>query len=100
MRFWLILLALFSVSEVAFAQKDKPKIERSRPVSTDEEQAVTIQLTDLVVRDRDDWFYPIGFTLTVHPGENYTVTTNTVTPALNFSGKLKVKVTVNDGEYD
>lgn len=100
MRFWLLLLALFFINESAFAQKDKPKIERQHPVSTDEEQAVTIRLTDLVVRDRDDWFYPIGFTLTVHPGENYTVAENTVTPALNFNGKLKVKVTVNDGEHN
>lgn len=100
MRWWLLSLVLFSLAESAFAQKDKPKIERQRPVSTDEDQAVTIQLTDLVVRDRDDWFYPIGFTLKVYPGDNYTVADNTVTPALNFNGKLKVKVTVNDGEYD
>jgi gliding motility-associated-like protein len=100
MRFWLPLLVIFCVCDAAFAQKGKPKIERQRPVSTNEDQPVTIQLTDLVVRDRDDWFYPIGFTLTVHPGENYTVNSTTVTPALNFTGKLKVRVTVNDGEHD
>ncbi|HEY0655126.1 MAG TPA: tandem-95 repeat protein [Chryseosolibacter sp.] len=100
MRLWLLLFALLSLSIPLLAQKDKPKIERQRPVSTEEDHPVTIQLTDLVVRDRDDWFYPFGFTLTVHPGENYSVSNNTVTPALNFTGKLKVKVTVNDGEHD
>lgn len=100
MRLRLLLCFILFVTHGVFAQKDKPKIERQRPVATDEEQPVTIELTDLVVRDRDDWFYPFGFTLKVYPGENYTVTNTTVTPALNFNGKLKVPVTVNDGEHD
>jgi gliding motility-associated-like protein len=100
MRLSLLFIGLFSLSFSAFAQKDKPKIERQRAVATNEEQPVTIQLTDLVVRDRDDWFYPIGFTLTVYPGENYSVSNNTVTPAINFEGKLKVEVSVNDGEHE
>jgi gliding motility-associated-like protein len=100
MRCWLFILICFSFIGTSFGQKDKPKIEGQRPVSTDEDQPVTINLTDLTVRDRDDWFYPLGFTLKVHPGENYTVNNATVTPAANFNGKLKVKVTVNDGEHD
>lgn len=100
MRCWLFIFICFSFTGTSFGQKDKPKIQDQRPVSTDEDHAVTIQLIDLVVRDRDDWFYPFGFTLTVHPGENYTVSTHTVTPAPNFHGKLKVTVTVNDGEHD
>jgi gliding motility-associated-like protein len=101
MRCWLLIFVSLSFVALSFGQKrDKPKIEGQRPVSTDEDQSVTINLNDLTVRDRDDWFYPFGFTLTVHPGENYTINTTTITPAANFNGKLKVKVTVNDGEHD
>jgi gliding motility-associated-like protein len=100
MRFWIVGVLLLTISQSAFGQKDKPKIERQRAVSTEEDTPVTIQLTDLVVRDKDDWFYPLGFTLKVYPGENYTVVNSTVTPALNFSGRLKVRVTVNDGKHD
>ncbi len=96
----LLLLVFFSFAGSAYGQRDKPRIEDQRPVATDEDQAVTIRLTDLIVRDRDDWFYPFGFTLTVYPGENYSVSTHTITPAANFNGTLKVKVTVNDGEND
>lgn len=100
MRGWLFILICISFFNTSFGQKDKPKIEGQRPVSTDEDQPVTIRLIDLEVRDRDDWFYPFGFTLKVHPGENYTVNGSVVTPATNFNGELKVKVTVNDGEHD
>jgi gliding motility-associated-like protein len=100
MRHWLFISICISFAGSAFGQNDKPKIEEQRSVSTDEDQPVTIKMTDLVVRDRDDWFYPFGFTMTVHAGENYTVNAHTVTPAANFNGTLKVKVTVNDGEND
>jgi gliding motility-associated-like protein len=100
MRAWLLLTAFTSIVNYSFGQKNKPKIEEQRPVSTDEDRPVTIRLTDLVVRDRDDWFYPFGFTLKIHPGDNYTFLSDVVTPALNFNGKLKVTVTVNDGEHD
>src|SRR5687768_1425910 len=99
MRGWLCVVLLFYTVS-ASGQGDKPRIEGQFPVSTNEDQAVTIRLTDLQVRDRDDWFYPFGFTLTVHPGDNYTVINQTVTPNTNFNGVLKVKVTVNDGEND
>jgi gliding motility-associated-like protein len=78
----------------------KPKITGQNPVSTNEEQAVTIQLSDLTVRDQDDWFYPWGFSLRIYEGANYTFANNTVTPNVNFSGTLSVPVTVNDGESD
>lgn len=100
MRCWLFIVVYFSIAGVCYGQKDKPRIRDQHPVSTEEDTPVTIELTDLIVRDRDDWFYPFGFTLKVHPGDNYTVNTHTVTPTQNFNGKLKVKVTVNDGEHE
>lgn len=78
----------------------KPKIKGQNPVSTNEEQAVTIEFWHLIVRDQDDWFYPFGFTLRVYDGANYTRNGNTVTPVTNFYGTLTVPVTVNDGKDD
>lgn len=100
MRIWLLLTFSLVFVDSLFGQRDRPRIEDQRPVSTDEDTPVTIQLTDLIVRDRDDWFYPFGFTLSVQDGKDYTRSDNTVTPAQNFNGKLKVTVTVNDGEHD
>lgn len=106
MRYWLLLLCIIVSYPALVAAQDpkddnrKPQIRGQREISTNEEQPVTLQLTDLQVRDRDDWFYPWGFTLTVYPGSNYTLNTHTVTPAPNFTGTLSVPVTVNDGEED
>jgi gliding motility-associated-like protein len=78
----------------------KPKIEGQQPLYTNEEQAITIQLAHLYVNDKDDWWYPWGFSLTVYPGTNYSVSGTTITPAVNFTGVLVATVTVNDGEED
>lgn len=78
----------------------KPKIEGQRQLMVNEDESITISLWDLEVRDRDDWFYPLGFTLKLYPGDNYSFTNETVTPAPNFFGMLTVPVTVNDGEDD
>jgi gliding motility-associated-like protein len=103
MRYWLFILPIMaSLSSVGqIDERDrKPKITGQHPVSTNEEQAVTIQLTDLVVSDKDDWFYPLGFTLHVYEGSNYSLTNTTISPAVNFSGTLSVPVSVNDGDKE
>ncbi|HTJ49884.1 MAG TPA: tandem-95 repeat protein [Cyclobacteriaceae bacterium] len=73
-----------------------PKITGQVALSTAEDQAITIQFANLTVVDPDD-SYPTGFTMTLSPGANYTVSGTTVTPASNFNGTLKVPVIVNDG---
>lgn len=75
---------------------DPPVIVGQTPLSTNEDQAVTIALTHVVVNDPDNTF-PNGFTLEVSAGANFTVSGNTVTPAVNFTGVLTVPVRVNDG---
>lgn len=103
MRCWIFFLLSFSISFTALAQNDnfgRPKITGQSPISTDEEQPVVIKLSDLEVRDRDDWFYPYGFTMRVYEGNNYTFSGLTITPAKNFSGTLSVLVSVNDGKQD
>ena len=58
---------------------------------------IQIKLSDLQVSDPDDK-YPEGFTLTLHPGEKYTVTSTTIKPASGYAGTLIVPTTVNDGK--
>src|SRR5688572_3736703 len=76
-----------------------PRITGQTPISINQGQSVTITLSQLIVSDSDD-NYPSGFKLTVHGGKDYTVDGTTVMPAANFSGNLKVKVSVNDGENE
>lgn len=75
---------------------DAPVITGQTPLSTNEEQPVTIALSHLTVSDPDNP-YPTGFSLTVSPGANYTVSGTTVTPSLNFAGTLTVPLRVSDG---
>jgi large repetitive protein len=75
---------------------DAPLITGQVAVSTMEEVARTVALTDLVVTDPDS-HYPDGFTLLVFPGTNYTLSGNTVIPVQDFSGALTVQVQVSDG---
>ncbi|MFD0999670.1 Ig-like domain-containing protein [Ohtaekwangia kribbensis] len=100
MRYIYVFLFLSLLVTSVWGQGKKPVITGQDPVSTNEEQSVTIKLTDLDVTDRDDLFYPWGFSLTVYPGENYTVSGSTVTPNANFNGILTVPVTVNDGKHE
>lgn len=78
----------------------RPRIVGQVQASIDEEANYTIRLTDLQVRDRDSWFYPWGFTLTVYPGDYYSLNGNIVQPATNFHGTLTVQISVNDGQHE
>jgi hypothetical protein len=75
---------------------DAPTITGQLPVSTMFNTSRTIMFSDLQVTDIDNT-YPTGFTLASSDGTNYTRSTNTITPALNFFGTLSIPVTVNDG---
>ncbi len=59
---------------------------------------LTILPSHLQVTDPDNPNYPTGFTLSVLPGPNYTVSGLSITPAPNFTGTISVGVTVNDGK--
>jgi gliding motility-associated-like protein len=86
----------FNISITVTAVNDAPVITGQDPLTTGEEQAITIVLDNLNVNDSDNT-YPTGFTLTVQAGTNYTVNTHTVTPVVDFTGVLTVPVLVNDG---
>jgi gliding motility-associated-like protein len=86
----------FTLALNVSAANDRPQITGQSPLNVEEDNAVTIQLSHLLVTDNDNP-YPTGFTLALAPGDNYSVSGTTVTPAANFSGALSVPVTVNDG---
>jgi gliding motility-associated-like protein len=75
---------------------EAPSITGQRALSVDENNSITIQLSDLSVSDVDNT-YPNGFTLMVSPGSNYVVSGSKVTPVEDFVGTLSVPVRVNDG---
>jgi hypothetical protein len=79
---------------------DTPQINAYNGVTfIQKNETVEITLTDLNITDIDNSF-PNDFTLVVFEGENYTVTSNSVTPALDFIGTIDVLILVNDGEFD
>jgi gliding motility-associated-like protein len=88
----------FNVQIDVTAVNDAPTItgQSPNPITTNEDQPVTLQFANLVVADPDNT-YPTGFTLTLAPGSNYTVSGSTIVPAPDYSGPLSVPVTVNDG---
>ncbi|HZB15135.1 MAG TPA: hypothetical protein VE467_18995, partial [Chryseolinea sp.] len=77
----------------------KPVITKHQAISLKEGSSVTLLLSNFEVED-DDNQYPDDFSLTVHGGNNYTVTGPTIIPAPGFSGELNVPVSVNDGHVD
>lgn len=78
-----------------------PIITDQKPISTVEITQVQILLSHLVVTDPDSK-YPGDFTLTVYPGDNYSVMNKTtIKPVPGFKkGTLSVKITVNDGKAE
>ena len=76
--------------------------QRPTPLITEKNTDITIAFQNLRVTDPDIFVlpYPDGYTLTVFPGANYTLTNATVSPLPGFVGTLTVQVQVNDGKFD
>jgi len=111
-RILLFTFICFSLPGASFAQDDdddddddkeknfKPKIKGQQPLSTSEEDPITIEMWHLEVEDKDDVLYPIGFTMQLYAGTYYSFSGHAVTPEKDFTGTLTVPVTVNDGKDD
>ncbi|SVB75005.1 uncharacterized protein METZ01_LOCUS227859, partial [marine metagenome] len=85
-----------TLSLIIESVNDAPVITAQGLLETSEESSLEIVLGDLFVTDIDNT-YPGNFALTVLEGENYTVISTTITPALDFNGELTVPVYVDDG---
>src|SRR5690606_14417508 len=86
----------YNMTLLVSSVNNEPEITAQQPLSTNEEESITLKLTDLTVFDPDNSF-PTGFLLIVQPGDNYSISGQTITPAVDFNGTLTVPVQVNDG---
>ncbi|MCP4407848.1 MAG: tandem-95 repeat protein [Gammaproteobacteria bacterium] len=76
---------------------DPPVITgQASALATAEEVPLALTLGQLIVSDPDNTF-PDDFTLEVLNGSNYSVFGTVITPVVNFTGSLFVRVRVNDG---
>lgn len=77
----------------------KPQIIGQESLIINEDESITLRLTDLEVSDADD-VYPTGFTLQIlgDPENKYRVDKLVVTPAKDLNGFLTVRVTVTDND--
>jgi gliding motility-associated-like protein len=78
---------------------DRPIITGHDALSTNEDQAIGVQLSHLKVSDPDNR-YPDDFTLHLRGGNNYSVEGNLIVPQAGFSGTLSVNVVVHDGQLE
>lgn len=83
---------------VVNAVNDAPIISDQRDLSIDEDQTITLVLSDFTVDDEDNT--PEQLTLSVQAGNDYTYFGNEVTPLENFFGTLTVPVVVSDQSDD
>jgi large repetitive protein len=88
---------VFSLKIEVLPVADVPLITSQNFLSLAEDDSLTLSFADLVVIDPDD-NYPDGFSLSILPGENYTVSGLQIKPNANFFGYLTVPAIVNDGE--
>jgi hypothetical protein len=79
-----------------FYVNDKPVINAQSSIIIEKNTSRAITLSDITISDSDD----ASHTFTVLSGSNYTVSGNTITPTVDFSGQLNVNIKVNDGIED
>jgi len=87
----------FNVQVSVALVNDLPVITGQNPVSVNEDATVSIALNNIVVSDLDNT-YPVGFSLKIFGGTNYTISGNIVSPKKDFNGNLTVPVKVYDGK--
>src|SRR5688572_12719391 len=99
MRLWLYIFIALIPGRPLFALDPEFKIVGQKPLSIQQDQSITIQLTDLIVEDGDRFNYPSRFELKIFEGNNYPFSANTVRPATGFTGTLSVPVRVEKGQH-
>ncbi len=91
---YLLLALLIVTTSGLFAQGGKIKVEKKRPLSTEEGTPITLTLDDFKIKGPGEKEYPADFRLEVFDGEQYSVSNTTVTPDAGFNGKLRVTVRI------
>jgi gliding motility-associated-like protein len=81
---------------ITVVEKNELRIIGQDEIIIKEDSLLTIDLSHLEVNDPSAK-YPAGFSLVISPGNNYTITGGSITPARDFAGTLEVSVQVRDG---
>lgn len=77
--------------KVNVVEENMLRITGQQSLTMLEDSTLLLTVTSLIVSDPDEKF-PNGFSLTVLPGDQYNLEGQTIRPAKNFSGNLKVNV--------
>ena len=79
-------------------ENDAPVIEGQQSLTLLAGEVLTVSTNALTITDADvDPAYHVAYELTVYGGNNYSVSDAEVTPDPDFTGTLRVPVSVNDG---
>lgn len=89
-----LLLALLILTATGLQAQGKIRVEKKRPLSTEEGTPITLTLDDFKVKGPGENEYPRDFRLDVLDGDRYSVSNTTVTPEPGFNGKLKVAIRI------
>lgn len=81
---------------VSVIERGTLQIVGHTPISILEDSAYVVKPGDLKVSDPSDT-YPSGYTLSVLPGENYTVEGQLIRPKANYAGSLTVPLKISKG---
>jgi len=87
-------MALLILTATGLQAQGKIRVEKKRPLSTEEGAPLTLTLDDFKVKGPGEKEYPKDFQLEVFDGERYSVSNTTVTPSAGFTGKLNVTVRI------
>lgn len=75
---------------------DQPVITGQNLMSIQQNQSVTLKVTDFIINDPDN-IYPTDFTLFISTGSHYSIISGTtIKPDLDFVGTLQIPVFVKD----
>lgn len=85
-------------SSTSFTLNWIPEISGQNSLSTAEETAISIEVSDLILTDQEN--APGGLTLELTDGADYNIIGNTVFPGIDFNGTLSVPVKVIMGETE
>ncbi|MBT1700378.1 T9SS type B sorting domain-containing protein [Fulvivirgaceae bacterium PWU4] len=98
---WLGLLVLL---QAAIPAPEKIVIKSQRELQVVQGKSITVGLNDITVEADPELGYPNGFYLEIDDKDDkgdkgkYDVSGSTITPAADFTGKLKVKIRVTNGK--
>src|SRR5688500_15566385 len=95
---WMFLSGVLLILPATVTVAQQLVIKGQRELQVEQGQPITITLSDITVEADKAHNYPTGFYLEIDDGPNYSVSGTTITPDPPFTGKLKAKILVTNGQ--